>query len=121
INGNTTFLDPVPGGNPGVQPGALFAQQSNIGTYHSSEFAVVPELNLNFGYIINPGVRVWVGYTFMYWNKLMRAGEQIDFNVDANQMPTRAAPGVLGTQPAFFARETDLWIHGVSLGLQLRY
>jgi Putative beta barrel porin-7 (BBP7) len=121
ISGATTFLDPVPGGNPATQPGGLFAQQSNIGTFRSNQFAVVPEFNINFGFNVTPCLRVWAGYTFMYWNSIMRAGEQIDLNVDANQMPTRAAPGAPGAQPSFITRENDLWIHGLSLGMQWRY
>jgi hypothetical protein len=121
IGGTTTFLDPVPGGNPATQPGGLLAQQSNIGTFTSNQFSVIPEMNLNLGMNVTPNLRVWAGYTFMYWNNVMRAGEQIDLNVDATQIPTRAAPGPLGTQPAFLAKVNDVWIQGLSLGVQLRY
>lgn len=121
ISGTTTFLDPVPGGNPITQVGGLLAQQSNIGVYTSNSFSVIPELAVNLGVNISPTVRVWAGYTFMYWNNIMRAGEQIDLNVDPNQLPTRAGPGAPGVQPVFPARVNDIWVHGLSLGAELRY
>ena len=121
ISGSTTFLDPVPGGNPVTQPGGLLAQQSNIGTFTSNKFSVIPELGVNVGFNVSPTLRLFAGYTFMYWNNIMRAGEQIDLNVDANQLPTRNGPGAPGTRPAFLARENDIWIQGLSLGAQVRY
>ena len=121
ISGTTTFLDPVPGGNPITQVGGLLAQQSNIGVFTSNSFSVIPELAVNLGVNISPTVRVWAGYTFMYWNNIMRAGEQIDLNVDPNQLPTRAGPGAPGVQPVFPARVNDIWVHGLSLGAELRY
>ncbi len=121
ISGSTTFLDPVPGGNAVTQPGGLLAQQSNRGVFTSNAFSVVPEFNINLGFNVTPSIRVWAGYTFMYWNNVMRAGEQIDLNVDPNQLPTRAGPGAFGTQPTFPGRVTDVWLQGLSLGAQIRY
>ncbi len=120
IAGSTTFLDPVPGGNPVTQPGGLLAQPSNIGTYTFSDFSIVPEVNVNFGYQFTPLIRGWVGYSFIYWSNVARSGDQIDFNVDARQLPTRAGPGT-GTTPAFALHNNDFWTMGVSLGLQFRY
>jgi hypothetical protein len=120
IAGSTTFLDPVPGGNPVTQPGGLLAQPSNIGSHESAGFSVVPEVNVNIGYAITPLTRVFVGYSFIYWSNVARAGDQIDLNVDARQIPTRNGPGV-GTQPAFVLHTTDFWAQGINFGLQLRY
>lgn len=121
ISGSTLFLDPVPGGNPVRQPGGLLALPSNIGTYTSSEFSVIPEVNVNLGYQITPMVRAYIGYSFLYWNNVARAGEQIDLNVDPAGLPSRAGPGVIGTAPNFNLVPNDFWIHGLSFGGQLRW
>jgi hypothetical protein len=120
IAGATTFLDPVVGGNPVTQPGGLLAQPSNIGTYNNSNFSFIPEVNANIGYAITPYFRTYVGYTFMYWTNVARAGEQINLNLDPNQLPSRTGPGT-GTQPTFILRTNDFWAQGVNLGVQLRW
>ncbi len=72
-------------------------------------FAVVPEAGVRLGYEVREGVRVNVGYTFLYWSKVRRAGEQIDL--------TAVAPG----RPAFRNATTDVWLQGWTLGLEVRY
>jgi hypothetical protein len=120
IAGSTTFLDPVVGGNPVTQPGGLLAQPSNIGQHTQADFSFVPEINANIGYAVSPNFRLFVGYTFMYWTNVARAGEQINLRVDATQLPTRTGPGV-GVDPQFILRSNDFWAQGVNFGLQLRF
>jgi hypothetical protein len=120
IAGSTTFLDPVAGGNPVTQPGGLLAQPSNIGTFTATDFSIVPQIDLNLGYQFTPLIRGWVGYSFIYWTNVARAGDQIDLNVDGRQIPTRAGPGT-GTAPAFVLHNSDFWAMGISLGVSFRY
>jgi putative beta barrel porin BBP7 len=120
ISGSTTFLDPVAGGNPVVQPGGLLAQPSNIGTYTFNDFSIIPQIDCNFGYQFTPLIRGWVGYSFLYWSNVARSGDQINLNLDSAQIPTRAGPGA-GTQPSFTLHNSDFWAMGLSLGLQFRY
>ncbi len=55
--------------------GGLLALSSNIGRYHRNVFGVVPELSANVGYAITPQLRFLVGYTFIYFSQVVRAGD----------------------------------------------
>jgi hypothetical protein len=101
--GNTTFA------------GGLLAQGSNIGRHTSDAFSAVPELGINVGRQLTPRLRVFAGYTFLYWTNVWRAGEQIDLVL--NQVPPVAASG----HPAFPASNSSIWVQGVSVGAELRY
>src|SRR5205085_3026875 len=71
----------VPGGVPTTRPGGLLALPTNIGHYSSDRFAVVPEASVVLGYQFTDGLRAFVGYTFLYWSDVRRAGDQIDLVV----------------------------------------
>jgi flagellar motor protein MotB len=61
----------------GSAPGAYLAQPTNMGLFSRSQFAVVPELNLNFGVRLNPWTSIVVGYSFLYVSSVARPGDQI--------------------------------------------
>ncbi len=121
IDGSTTF---IPAGSPAiVQPGGLLAQRSNIGHYSRSQFSVVPEIGFKLGYQLMPRLRMFVGYNFLYWNNVVRPGDQIDRMVNTSQIPSIFGPGQLvgPARPSFTFRQTDFWTHGVSFGLEWRF
>lgn len=120
IDGRTTFINPVTPLPTVTQPGGLLAQPSNMGRWDRSSFSVLPEVAVNLGYALAPGFRIFIGYSFIYWNNVARAGDQINLRVDANQLPTRAGPGT-GNDPQFILNRTDFWAQGINFGLQLRY
>jgi hypothetical protein len=62
--------------------GAYLAQLTNIGTQSHSQFAVVPEVNLNFGVRLTPWASIVVGYSFLYVSAVARPGDQIDRVID---------------------------------------
>jgi hypothetical protein len=117
IDGSTSATPP--GGATATNVGGLLAQRTNIGTYDSTVFSVIPELNLNAGVMLGDHVRAWVGYGFLYWSNMVRPGPQIDTTVNSTQIP----PGVLvgPARPRFRVAESDMWIHGLNFGLQVRY
>ena len=108
---------------PVVQPGGLLAQPTNSGTHTRDRFAVVPEVNFNVGFQATPYLRVFAGYTFLYWSSVVRPGDQIDSGVNPTQLASAAGPGQLvgPARPAFAFRTTDFWAQGVNLGIQLRW
>jgi hypothetical protein len=53
-----------------------------------------------------------MGYTFIYWNNVILAGNQIDRNVDLSQVTVSPAPKF---------QRTDFWVQGVSLGADYRW
>jgi hypothetical protein len=104
-------------------PGGLLALTTNSGKHSHDEFAVVPELGINAGYQISPLLRVWVGYSFLYWSDVARPGDQIDRNINPSYVPTSHVFGTAPTPalPAYPNQRTDFWAQGVNFGLELRY
>jgi hypothetical protein len=104
-------------------PGSSLAQASNIGRITSTDFSVVPELTLTVGYQLTPHLRVLLGYTAFDWNRIQRAGTQIDRRIDQTQSPTSPTfvPGTIGTNPIFPGNRTDFWAQGVNVGMELKF
>jgi hypothetical protein len=63
INGNSVVSGF--GLTPGVTSGGIFAQATNIGQQTRNQFAVVPEAQVQLGYTISSGIRLFVGYDFI--------------------------------------------------------
>jgi len=112
ISGNQQVT--APGGPTLTSQGGLLAQPSNIGSVHHDHFAYVPELNVNLLYNISPQWRAMVGYSFIYWNHVVLAGNQIDPNL-TTPLPTAVPPPF----PKF--QRTDFWVQGISLGADYRF
>ncbi|NLE38446.1 MAG: BBP7 family outer membrane beta-barrel protein [Pirellulaceae bacterium] len=118
IDGETvTTVAPLP---PVTDDGGLLALTTNMGTYTQNNFAVVPELGVTLGYDINDRLRASVGYTFIYWSRVARPGDQIDMAVNPSYIPNNGPPAGPAS-PAFSFNTTDMWMHGVNLGLDLRF
>lgn len=119
ISGQTTIIPPAPG-VPQTLPGGLLAQPSNIGTYTTDRFAVMPEVGVRAGVYLTDHARVYAGYNFVYLSSVARAGDQIDLRVNPNQLPPANGLGGPGL-PAFPDKTTDFWLQGVTIGVELRY
>jgi hypothetical protein len=109
----------------GSAPGAYLAQPTNMGIDSRNRFAVVPELNLNFGVRLSPSASIVVGYSFLYVSSVARPGDQIDRVINPSQAP--AITGNFGgnlsgpARPVLNVRDTDFWAQGLNFGLQFRY
>ena len=103
--------------------GGTLALPSNSGIRHGSDFAVVPEVNLNVHYQVTSYLTATVGYSYLYWSSVVRPGDQIDRSVDSRQIPTgqNYVPGVAATSPASQFRRTDFWANGVNFGLAFQF
>jgi hypothetical protein len=111
-----------PGMAPMVFNGGLLAVGPNLGHFTRDHFSVVPEVTLNLGYRLAPGVRVFAGYNFLLWTNVIRPGDQIDRVVDVTFVPNGppAPPsGLARPHPLFTQR--DLVVQGVQFGLDLRW
>jgi hypothetical protein len=97
----------------------LLAQPTNSGRFSRQVFAVVPEVGLNVGYRFTPNIRGFVGYNFLYWSRVARAGNQIDFAVNSNQV----APPIPGgpARPAFNFNGSEFWAQGLNFGLEFKW
>jgi len=113
----STVVTP-PGGGSDSREGGLLALPSNIGYYSQNVFAVVPEARFDVSYHITSWWRIQAGYTFIYWNNVVRAGHQIDTTVNTTQLdPVQVGPD----RPAFSFVKGDLWAQGLNVGTELRY
>jgi hypothetical protein len=93
--------------------------------YSRTVFAVVPEIGLNLGYQITSWASVFVGYTFLYTNNVIRPGNQINRAVNTSQStaytqdPAAQLQGA--AQPTFKFKSSDFWAQGMNLGLAFRF
>ena len=119
INGSTVTTQ---NGVSTTSEGGLLAQTTNIGNYRRSEFAVLPQIFANLGYQITPGIRFIVGYSFIYWSRVARAGDQIDTDVNSTLLPNSPTPPTGDLRhPQFVFRDTDFWAQGINVGLDMRW
>jgi len=104
-------------------PGGYLTQPSNIGNYSRSQFAVIPEVNLNFGIHMTPWASFVVGYSFLYVSSVARPGDQIDPVINPNTSPAIGGnfSGASASHPAVNIRDTDFWAQGLNFSLQFRY
>ncbi len=121
IGGNTFFT--APGQATRASSGGLLALPTNSGRFTRDTFAVVPEVGINLGYQVTDHLRLFVGYTFLYWTNVARPGDEIDRVVNPTQLPRFAGPGGLvgPARPSFRFRDSDFWAQGLNFGLELRY
>lgn len=117
IQGSTTIS--VPGQAPMDFNAGILALDTNSGQFSSRAFSVVPEVRINLGYQLSNRLRAFVGYNFLYWNNVSRAGDQVDLRIN----PNFVSPAVASEPrlPAFVDRSTSFWAHGVNVGLAFNY
>ncbi|MBX3414229.1 MAG: BBP7 family outer membrane beta-barrel protein [Pirellulales bacterium] len=113
VDGSTVVSD---GTDAFVTGEGLLAQPSNIGVHRRDRFAVIPEVQVNLGYQITPNVKARLGYTMIYWFDTLRAGDQVDLNVNLIQgiQPDPAVP----TVPF---KTADWWLQGINAGMELQF
>lgn len=102
-------------------PGGILAQRTNSGRFARDEFAVLPEIGVTLGYQMTPRLKLTVGYTLVYLSNVVRAGDQIDLDVNPNLFPPEAVPFAGPLRPEFAFRETDFWAQGLSVGGDFRW
>ena len=99
-----------------VVPIGVYGQPSNSGRVSRASFAVLPEAGLRVGWKLGTKSRVTLGYTLLYLSDAVRPGDQLDRVLD---LP--GTPGGFGDRPAPLFVRSDLWVQGLSLGLEWRY
>jgi hypothetical protein len=119
ING---FTDITPlNGSTTRNQGGLLAQRTNIGTYERDDLAVIPEFGATLGWQLNPCWRLTFGYSFIYWSNVVRAGQQIDRDINTNLLPPEADPFTGNRRPRFVFNDTDFFVQGINVGLDARW
>lgn len=118
IYGNSIVTGNSFGVPAGITPGGIFTQATNIGRQSRNQFAVVPEAQLEVGYHVSSGMRIFVGYDFIYLNNVVRPGNQIDTTINFTGNPAITPPGVLtgAARPGPQFNGSAFWAQGVKLG-----
>jgi hypothetical protein len=114
INGSTIIDD---GTGPQTFAGGLLAQRTNIGDFSRDRFALIPELGATIGYQLTPRWQANFGYSLIYWDRTVRAGEQIDRTLNPNLLPPELVPFSGPLRPEFSFQENSFWAQGMSFGL----
>jgi hypothetical protein len=107
----------VPGGGSADFLGGLLAQETNIGSYQHNQFAVIPELSVNFACDVTCQLRLTFGYDLLYWSKVARPVDQVDLGV--SQFPPEPPTGA--QRPEFRFVSNDFWAQGLQFGLDYRF
>lgn len=89
----------------------LFAQTSNIGTISRNQFAAIPELSANWVYKLGRA-NLSFGYSAVYWSNTVRAGDQMNPQIDPTQTNPRPPRQIISDN--YFA-------HGFNFGLAWQY
>jgi hypothetical protein len=118
IDGGTTAV--VAGAAPVSGVGGLLTSPTNIGLYTRDRFTVVPEVSVNVGYQFTNYLRWYIGYNFLYWSSVARPGPQVDPVVNTTFLPGAAA-ATGPARPAFPGVGSDLWVQGLTLGVEVSY
>jgi SH3-like domain-containing protein len=99
--------------------GGLLTQASNIGTFTSNHFAVIPSVDLKLGYQVFPAMRLTVGYNFTWVSRVIRPGAQVDTTVNTSQVAGGTLVGPAHPQNTF--SQSSLWLQGVTGGLEFTF
>lgn len=118
INGSSTISEP---GSVQTYPGGLLAQRTNIGNYERDQFVMIPELGLTLGMHLTDWLDATIGYTVLYLPNVVRAGNQIDTDINPNLIPAETVPFTGSLRPGFQFVESDYLAHGLSFGGELRF
>lgn len=102
IDGSTTNQNQtVPGG---------FLTTRNRGTFEEDTFVVSPEVTLNWTLQLTETLGLSAGYSFLYWSAVAQPEDQIPVGVGGPIVPSD-----------FAFQNGSYWVHGVSLGGELRF
>jgi hypothetical protein len=103
--------------------GGLFAAASNSGHFGRATFSYVPELGLHVGYQVARHICVFAGYTFLYWDEVVRPGNQIDPVVSLNRfaLSSTFGPPVRPQFPVLPYNHTDFWAQGADVGVGVAF
>jgi Putative beta barrel porin-7 (BBP7) len=119
IRGGSSIL--VPPGLRFDRPGGVLALPTNIGEYDRTKLAWLRDFSLSVGYCLSPGVTIRLGWDFLWVSNVLRPGGQIDPAVNPTLFPFGGAAPAGAFRPAQRFDGEIFWMHGVSLGLEVRF
>jgi hypothetical protein len=147
INGQSTLLQPSqtalgPGGPlsntfPSLFPptvtvfsgrtgiaGGVLATETNSGQHTTTKFGVLSDSSVNLRFRLTKCLSIYGGYEFLFLNKIVRPGTEVDRTVNQAGIPTSANFStfvVFPARPTFSFNEGTWWAHGGNIGLQIDF
>lgn len=118
INGTNTITE---AGLTDTLQGGLLAQRTNIGQHSRDQFTMIPEVGVKLGIRVTKALSASVGYSVIYFPNVVRAGDQIDTDLNPNLVPPEVVPFSGALRPRFTFNESDYWAHGLSVGGELAF
>jgi hypothetical protein len=120
VSGNTILSDAILGTEQ--FPSGILIQASNAGRRDDTHFSVVPAVQVQLAFRLLANVRATVGYDFIFWDRVVRPGEQIDRSINLTQSPIFGTGTLVGpARPEQRFDRSDFFAHGASFGLECRY
>lgn len=89
----------------------------SIGDYERDVFTFAPEANVKLGYRFRDHVLFTVGYSFIYWDSVALAGDNINPVFDGTTLGTAGPFG----QPTFGLADSSFYVQGIDLGLTIDF
>jgi hypothetical protein len=106
--------------SPQLVPGPLLALPSNVSRETARRVTLVPEIGIHSRLALTPWCSVSLGYTLLYWNKILCPGDQMSPLSNVTQVPFHGpVAGSLDPKPLFL--HTDCFAQGLDFGIQFRY
>ncbi|MGV3484737.1 MAG: BBP7 family outer membrane beta-barrel protein [Planctomycetaceae bacterium] len=115
IDGSAESTDILNGPRTTYDRGFLAVNQQ--GVYERDVFTFAPEVNLKLGYRFREHVTFSVGYSFLYWDHVALAGQQIDRLIDGDN----ADPANNFDPPGFRFADAGFWVQGIDLGATIEF
>ncbi len=118
--GSTTWESSMFGNQYAV--GGVLVQPNNMVHEKKWKYAWVPEAGINFSVEPFSHLRFLVGYSFLWWSKVVRPGEQINRKVNSGQIPGNVAffsPAM--QKPNDHLEEISFWMQTVNFGISFDF
>ncbi|MCA9240329.1 MAG: BBP7 family outer membrane beta-barrel protein, partial [Planctomycetales bacterium] len=113
VFGQTDEIPPntPPGDMPVYKHNGVLGQPSNNGLRIFEDQAFLGEIGLQLEYQLTCRSRIALGYTFLYWDSVVRQAPLIDTMINPDQIP----PGAIapGARPKFTLVRDDFWAQGL--------
>ncbi len=111
-------------GNGRQLPGGFFTNSGNIGVSTNSQLALVSDSQFGLKLFLTDRLALQVAYNYLYWTNVVRAGDQIQHNVNSSLIPNLAPLGLSSggaVAPTRSNTVSDFWSQGLSFGVELRF
>lgn len=98
----------------------VFARPGVTGSRTRTEFAVVPEIGIDLLFRLYEGLRLRIGYDFMYVNNIVSAGDQLTRNlaVQTGQFNSFQQPATAAGRPF---ETDDFFAHGLQVSVRYEF